>query len=244
MSFAMWRLRQFLSSFAALTLWTVILQNQESAFGYTSTTMISYIFLVFFLQSIILSTTLNSLGQDIYSGQISNLFVKPIKPFLVWVWQDIADKSVNLTFVLAELLLLLAIFRPTLHFPDLLTFLIFLVFTVLGTVLYFGVMLLFGVFGFWSPETWGPRFLFFIFLEFTAGRLYPLDIFPVIAQRVLLLTPFPYLSYVQTQIFLGNISGVQIWWSLLGLLTWIILTYTIFHKLWKMGLKEYGAMGR
>jgi ABC-2 type transport system permease protein len=240
----MWRLRQFLSSFAALTLWTVIFQNQQSAFGYTSTTMISYIFLVSFLQSIVLSTTLNGLGQDIYTGQISNLFVKPIRPFLVWVWQDLADKSVNLTFVIIELLILTAVFRPTLHFPDLTTFVIFLLFTVLGAVLYFGVMLLFGVFGFWSPETWGPRFLFFMFIEFTAGRLYPLNIFPVIVQQILLLTPFPYLSYVQTQIFLGNITGSQIWWSLFGLCTWILLIFVLFRRLWATGLKEYGALGR
>jgi ABC-2 type transport system permease protein len=243
-SFWMWRTRQFLATFASIALWAAIFQNQSSAFGYSRDQMMSYIFLVGFMQSMVLATQMHGLAQQIYNGEISNLFVKPLKVFRYILTQELADKVYNLFFVIFETGILIAIFKPQIHFPDLLHFLFFLIATVLGAILYFFIMLLFGSVGFWSPDTWGPRFLFFMFLDFTAGKLYPLDILPKIIQNIIYFTPFPYLSYVQTQIFLGRFSYAEILQFLAIILIWIAVCSSVFKKVWNTGLKEYGALGR
>ena len=243
-SFAMWRLRQILGTLTALTLWTVIFAGQQNLFGYTQTSMVSYIFLTALLQSVILSTFLNGLASDIYTGQISNLFVKPIRPFWVWITQEIADKSMNFSFVVAETAILFAIFKPVLVFPALPTMLLFLLAAFLGAVILFFIMLLFGSIGFWSQETWGIRFLFYMFVELTAGKIYPLNIMPEWIQHILFLTPFPLLSYVQTQIFLGNMNPTQTLQTFLLMGAWILGLGLFFKYIWQKGLKSYGAMGR
>lgn len=243
LSFAIWRFRQVLGTFTSITIWLAIFQGQEQAFGYTKDTMISYIFLIGFLQSIILATQTGGLGQQIYSGAISNIMVKPVRA-LAWITSiELADKSYNFSFLIFETFLLYLLFRPNLVLPSLPFFLAFLAMTVLGAVLFFILNLLIGVMGFWSPDNWGIRFLLYMFIEFTAGRLYPLNILPTIIQNILKWTPFPYFSYIQSQIFLGKVGWPEIQQSGIILLLWIVVLGAIFHYFWKKGLKEYGAMG-
>src|SRR5258708_7062410 len=105
-------------------------------------------------------------------------------------------------------------------------------------------MLLFGTLGFSSPDTWSLGFLFYMFIDFTAGKLYPLNIFPSFVQKILFLTPFPYLSYIQTQIFIGKYTVTEIALNISVLLVWIAVILFLFNFFWQRGLKEYGALGR
>jgi ABC-2 type transport system permease protein len=243
-SFWLWRTRQFLSTFTAITIWLAIFQHTNSVFNYTQEAMVSYIFLTGFLQSMILATQLSGLAQQIYNGEISNLFVKPMSVMGSLISQELADKSYNFTFTILETFILIQIFHPNIVIPNLMTFGLFVLSTLMGAALLFLIMLIFGTVGFWSPDTWGPRFLFYMFVDFTAGKLYPLNILPDIVQKIIFLTPFPYLSYVQTQIFLGHMSITQIVQSLAVLSGWLLACFLAYKHLWNTGLREYGAMGR
>ena len=242
-SFMMWRFRQFISTFAAITVWVAIFQTQQSAFGYSRDSMISYIFLTGFLQSMILATQTGGLAQQIYAGEISNTLLKPLNIFGAFIVQELSDKFLNFSFVIIETIILIQIFHPVFVLPPLSLFLLFLITVILGAVLLFFMMLLLGTLGFWSPDTWGPRFLFYIFVDFTAGKLFPLNIFPKILQDILALTPFPYLTYAQTQIFLQHASSNQILKTFLMLGFWIVVIASAFSLIWRKGIKDYGAAG-
>ncbi len=242
-SFWMWRFRQVLATFASITVWLAIFKSQSVAFGYTQDAMVSYIFLIGFLQSIIVATQTGGLGQQIYEGQISNVMVKPLS-VLGWIGAiDLADKAYNFTFLIFETILLYFIFKPHFVIPSPQLLAAFLITTIMGAILLFLAMLLIGVIGFWSPDNWGIRFLFYMFIDFTAGRLYPLNILPKTVQSILSWTPFPYFSYFQSQIFLGKMSWPQIQHSFLILSIWILFLGVTFRYFWLKGLKSYGAMG-
>lgn len=238
-----WRLRQFLATFMSLTIWTVIFTGQQQAFGYQPSEMITYIFLTGLLQSIVLATVLGSLSEDIYTGKISYQLIKPVNIYLYLGVQELADKLKNIGFIILESIILFALFKPQVIFPSLEVFLLFLLTAISGAVLMFIILLLFGTIGFWSPDTWGPRFLFYMLLEFTAGKLFPLNIFPNWLQRIIFLTPFPYLSYAQIQIFLGRYAGIDIFKTFLFLGVWIVVLGALFLSIWRKGIREYGALG-
>ncbi len=242
-SFILWRFRNFLSSFMSLTVWSVIYAGQDTILSYQKSDMINYVFLISLLQSIILTTALGGLASDIYNGKISDLLLKPLKLFGYFFTQDVADKLQNIVFSIVEIMLLAVIFHPTINWPSLSLFILFLVSVVIGVLLYLVVNLLFGSIGFWSPEVWAPRFLFFMFLDFTAGKLYPLNILPKVVQTILFFTPFPYFSYIQTQIFLQKVTFMQAlgWVGLAGV--WAAGLWFLFVKVWHKGLKEYNATG-
>lgn len=244
-SLLLWRTRQFLSSLMSLTLWTVIFSSSGSAFGYTQSEMITYIFLASFLQSIILATALHPLSGKVYSGEITNQLLKPVSLFGYFAIEDVADKLRNMIFILIETAILFAIFQPVLPpMPSLPMLGLFLVLTVFGAVMHFFIELLFGSLGFWSPDTWGPKFLFFMFVDFTAGKLYPLDIMPEFLQKILFLTPFPYFSFVQTQVFLQKITFSGALQHVLVLGGWTIGLALLASWIWKRGMRDYAAAGQ
>lgn len=243
-SLFMWRFRQLLSSVMALTIWTVIYDAQTQVLGYDQNQMITYIFLSAFLQSFILATALNSLSGRVYSGEISSLLLKPVSLFGYFAMEDVADKLRNVAFIVIESALLFALFMPSIPMPTGINLLLFLLMALLGAVMNFIINLLFGSIGFWSPDNWGPKFMFFILVEFTAGKLFPLDILPNVLEKLVYLTPFPYFSFVQTQVFLGRLS----WQEILGhfgiLSAWIVGLYVLNRWIWKQGLRDYSASGQ
>jgi ABC-2 type transport system permease protein len=238
-----WRFRQMLFTIMSLTLWTAIFKTSPNVFGYTAEQMTSYILLVALLQSIILATSLNGLAGEIYSGSFSKHFLKPQSSFLYLVSGEAADKLRNILFCIVELGILLAIFKPALFLPSLATLGLFSAWVILGLLMYFYICILFGCLGFWSPETWGPKFLFFMILEFTAGKMFPLDVLPSFFQKIIYFTPFPYLSYVQVQLFLNRLEPDKLFSITLGLVGWTIACWGLAHYFWKKGSHSFEATG-
>lgn len=245
MSVFMWRIRRFLAALMSLTIWTTIYANSGSAhFGYTQSDMISYIFLVSILQNVVLASAIQGLASEVYSGAISNQLLKPISITGYLAMQEVADKLKNTSAMIFEFIALFFIFMPSLVLPTLQTGILFVLLTFGAIILNFFISLLFGSIGFWSPDTWGPRFLFYTLMQFTAGQLFPLDVLPDLFQKVIYATPLPYLSFLQTQVFLGKFSSPELWRHSIVLLVWIAVTGLASHIIWKKGLRDYDAAGR
>ncbi len=241
-SFFLWRFRQMLSTLMALTVWSVIFNSSQTVFGYTSGQMLGYILLISLLQSFILASALHGLAGEIYSGSIAQHMLKPQKLFMGFAAIEAADKTKNVLFSALEGILLLMVFKPPLSIPSLSSLLLCFIWCLMGVAIHFYITILFGTLGFWSPQTWGPKFLFFMFLDFTAGKLYPLDILPASLQQFLFLTPFPYLSYVQIQVFLGK-SPDSLWQWWLGISFWLVASWWLASYFWKKGTHSFEAAG-
>lgn len=243
-SLFMWRFRQLLSSLMAMTIWSVIFSSQTSVLGYDKDQMITYIFLSSILQSIVLATALNSLSGRVYSGEISSLLLKPVSLFGYFASEDIADKLRNLFFILIESCILYFIFMPSVPMPTLLHGALFVTAALMGAVMNFIINLLFGAIGFYSPDTWGPKFMFFILVEFSAGKLFPLDVLPDAIERAIYFTPLPFFSFFQTQIFLGRLEISEILTQMGVLLAWIVGLFLLNRTIWNNALKDYVAAGQ
>lgn len=239
----MWRLRQFLSSVMALSLWSVLFTGGNKLFAYSQSEMITYIFSVSILQSLILATTLHGISGYIYRGQLSGELLKPLRIFPFFAAQDIADKLKNFFFVILESIVLFWIFTPQLVWPQTNVLVVFFLWIIAGMIINFFITLLFGAIGFWSPDAWGPKFLFFMIVDMTAGKLFPLNILPEIVIKILYLTPLPYLSYAQTQLFLNKLDQQQIILNSLVLVFWCTALYLITRAVWRKGMKDYEANG-
>lgn len=242
--FALWRLRQLLTTILAITIWSVLFAGDNQLFNYEREQMITYIFLAAIMHSLILTSALHNLSGDVYSGKISTLLIKPISLFKYLGIYEISDKLLNFSFLIFEVLIIFWWLQPTITLPTLSNGLVFLVWLPAGLFLNFLITLLFGALGFWSNDVWGPKFIFFTITEFTAGRLFPLDILPQTLQSLIYLTPFPYLSYAQTQVFLGRLDSGELIANSLALLCWILALAFLTRKVWSVGLKNYSAAGQ
>lgn len=245
LNFIMWRVRNILRLIVVYFLWWAIFSERNSIFGYSETQLLTYVLASSIVAGIVFSTKTQDIGSEINSGDLSNLLLKPINVFKYWLARDIGDKILNICFAFIEVAILILLLRPSVFIQTNFYLLVFTILAIgISLILYFLISLILSFFGFWTPDIWGPRFLFFIILEFFAGGLFPLDMLPKPIYAFLSLLPFNYLLFFPIKIYLGQLSMVSIFQGLLISILWVLVLYKFAQKTWYKGLSVYGAYGR
>lgn len=245
LNFVMWRFRVVLQLLTMFFLWSAVIPKGANLFGYSQAEMLTYILGTSLITSIVLATRTTEIGDQINNGELSNFLIKPISYMKYWFARDLGDKAMNLTFSVIEISILIIIFKPLLVIQENPTFLsLTLLAALISMCMYFFFNFLLGLFGFWSNEIWGPRFIFWILINFFAGSLFPLDILPKPIFQVLEFLPFTYLLYFPLKIYLGQLNTFQIVQGLIVSLIWTGILLIFCKIAWTRGLKLYGAEGR
>lgn len=244
LNFVMWRVRMVLLLLTVYFLWLAILPKNGTLFGYTQSLMLTYILGTSLISSIVLSSKTIAVGDDINDGKLSNFLIKPINYFIYWFARDAGDKLMNIMFSVCELVILFFLLHPPVFLQTNFFYIFFALFsTVIALILFFFINLLLGFVGFWTPEIWAPRFVFFIIINFFAGSLFPLDILPKQIFSFFQLLPFSYLLYFPLKIYLGQLSNIEVYNGLAVSIFWAIIIYLLLKLTWKKGLKNYTAQG-
>lgn len=244
-NFVMWRFRTVLQFLTVYFLWLAVVPVQGQIFGYSQQLMLTYILGTAVVGSIVLSTRTHEIGPNIDSGDLSLFLLRPINYFKYWFARDMADKAVNIGFVIVEFLLLFLLLKPPFFFQT--EFLsLFLTVLAIGFAIFlnFYVGCLLGLIGFWSPEVWAPRFMYYVLVPFLGGAAFPLDIFPQGFQNFLNTLPFSYMIYFPVKIYLGSLTANQIINGITIAGLWVVILHCATQFTWMKGLRNYSAQGR
>lgn len=226
-------------------LWSAILRARVEVFGYDQRQILTYILLSQVLSATVFSTRTHEVGSQINQGDLSNFLLKPLNYSTFWWARDAADKFLNTMFAVVEVTILVVILRPPLLLQTQLTNLMFfMIAIILSMFLFFYISFLLSLLGFWTPDTWAPRFLFFVLTQFLAGEWFPLDILPNSLFRLLSLLPFSYLWFFPLKIYLGDLAVFEIIAGLLASVAWVGIFYFAVQVVWQRGLRRYEAQGR
>lgn len=244
LNFVMWRFRQVLQLLTVYFLWSAILPPGKSFVGYNQSLMLTYIFGTSLVNSIILSSRIWEVADEINTGMLSNLLLRPMNYFVYWFFKNLGDKGLNVVFSVIEITILYIILRPNIYIQTnglvLVTFILSL---AVAMSLQFCIDFLLSFVGFWSSETWAPRFIFYMLISFFSGGLFPLDILPKGVYLIFQSLPFAYLLYFPLKIYLGNLSLPEIVQGLLISVLWTIALVTLMRFVWRKGLLMYTAQG-
>lgn len=246
LNFIMWRVRTVFQLLTIYFLWWAIFQSrQEEIFGYSQKLILTYILGVSLLRAVVFASRTVDVGEQISRGDLTNFLLRPISYLKYWFTRDLADKVLNIFCAVFEVTLIFWLLRPSIMIQtNFLLLFLFLASAILALVLFFYINFLFGLLGFWTPEVWAPRFVFFIFIEFLAGGLFPLDILPKLLYETLQLLPFSYLLFFPLKIYLGQLSNLQILEGFTVGFFWVLIFYQIVKLVWHRGLLIYSAEGR
>jgi len=244
-SFVIYRARSVLQLLTIFFLWQFIVPKGASFAGYSQAMLMTYILGSSFVDSFVMSSRAQIIAVDINEGNLSNYLLRPMNYFTFCFSRDIADKALNVMFSCIEIPLFLLIFNPALFIQTNINFLLesFLL-MILGLILYFYFSVCISLLGFWSNETWGPRFIFYQLLTFLAGGLFPLDILPKSIFSLFTFLPFPYLLYFPLKVYLGQTNLATTMQGILITVFWILGMHIIVIKIWQKGLRVYTAQGR
>jgi len=245
LNFILWRFRNLISLFVLLSFWLALFGEKTDFLDYSKSQILTYVLGISLLKSIVIASRSIDLGGQIKSGYLTKLLIQPINLFKFWFSRDLADKLMNIFFMIFEIFLVIKIFNLNLLFPkDPATYFVFFILVFLATGLYFYLSFLLSFLAFWTDEIWATRFLFgFIFLEFFSGSLFPIDILPGVLKKIAFCSPFPYLIYYPLKFWLGQISFKSVFWVILMEIFWLILFKKLALYFWEKGSKDYGAYG-
>lgn len=244
LNFFLWRIRVIISILITYFLWYSIYSGQGTIFNYTKEEMFTYIILLTFTTSVILSTQTFRIAEEINNGSLSNLLIKPVNYIKYNLFRDFADKIINTVFSVIEIVLLLVLLKPAFIWQSNPVLLLLFTISIFNSVfLYFFISLILSFIGFWSREVWAPRFIFFIIVAFLAGTYFPLDIMPAPLYSFLEILPFTYLIFFPIKIYLGHLELIFILKGFLISCIWLLVLYILSQKIWHKGLKAYTAEG-
>jgi ABC-2 type transport system permease protein len=247
-NFIMWRVRNVFQIIITFFLWdTIFATSGIVIFGYDRAKILTYIFALMIVRAIVLSARAVDVSTDVAEGNLSNYLVKPLSNFKYWFTRDLSSKALNLSFAAGEFAILFLILKPPFYLQtDIYTVLSFLIAVALAIFIYFSLLFIISAIPFWAPELgWGSQFLVIIvMLEFLSGSLFPIDILPLVLQKIVMATPFPYMIFFPVQVYLGKITGLALIQGFLVSTFWAFGLYFLMRYVWSRGLKVYQAFGR
>ena len=247
-NFIMWRVRNVLQILLVFFLWSAVFTNpQTELFGYNREKILTYVFGIFILRALVLSSRAVDISGEISRGDLTNYLLKPINYIRYWFTRDISSKALNISFATVEIVILYFFLKPTFFIQtDPLQLLLFFSAVIFAIVMFFGLLVLVNFITFWLPEGgWASQFLIIvIFTEFLSGAVFPIDILPKALQNFLYALPFPYLIFFPLQVYLGKLSMQTILHGLVVSGLWMVVLIIAMNRMWAKGIKKYSAVGR
>ena len=225
-------------------LWSALLASRGGIAGYSREQLLTYVVVTTLLRAWVLSCVTDRIPSEIAKGKMSELLLRPISNFGYWASQDAACKVLNIAAAVAEIAIFIMLVHPPLQSPQgAAGAAAFALSTMFAMIIYFQMSYMLGVLGFWTSQSWGPRFCFEIVLEFSAGAYFPIDFLSPTVQKILGLLPFPYLVFHPISIYLGR-TPPSAWPGVFAhQILWIVTLAVAGKLLWNSGLRRYAAEG-
>lgn len=244
LNFTLWRVRTVLMFLLTYFIWWTVFESQTQVFGYTRSSILTYILLLAILRAIVYSSRTTDVMNKINDGSFSNFLLRPIKVIRYYLAQDAADKLLNIVFMIFEISLILVLLKPEFIIQtNPFAIFLFVISVILATILWFCISMIISLLSFWVENSWGPLFLLMIFVEGLGGGLFPIDIFPKAIFNFLMITPFPYLIYFPAKVYLNSFSNSELTLYFSIFVFWVITTWALMNWVLKKGLKHYTSEG-
>jgi ABC-2 type transport system permease protein len=238
----------FIPLFAMLSLWRTIYQSNSGTGnhnGYTQAQMIFYYMLVAVVD---VFTAVNEddwqIAADIREGNISQFLLKPVDYLWYRLCLFFSGRIAFISMAAIPLAIFIFCFRSYwVAPPGGVGFVLFPVSLVLTALLQFFISYGMAMLAFWLLEISTFIFILFAFEYLASGHLFPLDVLPPAVKDILFLTPFPYQMYFPISIYMGKVTGMELWRGLMVQFLWVLLAYGFARFMWARGVKKYSAFG-
>jgi ABC-2 type transport system permease protein len=234
---------------ATIYLWRAVYAGKSptdpTVAGYSLAGMTSYYLLVTIVDALTAVTEDDwQIASDIREGAINQFLLKPIDYLTYRLCLFGAGRLIYVTIAALPVVIFILIQRKYwVGPPDALTFCIFILSLGLTALLQFFISYTMALLAFWLLEISTLIFIVFAFEYMAGGHLFPLDILPPAVSAALQFTPFPYQLFFPVSIYLGRISGPELWQGLSIQVFWVAFFYVVARWTFQKGIRRYTAFG-
>lgn len=228
----------------AYFLWSAIYTStgQEVIGGYSFHQMLLYYLFVPFVGRMVRSHEDFSLATDIRDGGLTKFLIYPLSFIQYKVMQKFIYTGLAIFQMFLGIFLVAFLVGVDVHFN--ISNFAFGILAAFSSMLLYGMMLMtLEMVAFWADTVWSLGVMLRFIAMFFGGAFVPLNLFPEWSQKILMVTPFPYLYSNTIKTFLGENTPIQ---SLQGIgitLLWVLPMAAIMLWTYRKGLRQYSGVG-
>jgi len=229
---------------AIVLLWNTVYEGVELIEGFTLSMMITYYILAALIGDFVAVVPWMDITSDVRNGTLSNHLLRPIN-YRIYNFCVKMASNASYSFIVLGLIIAFILLFARDHFllPGWGYFFLFLVSLCFSIILGFQITYLLSLSAFWTKENTGLLYFTNFCIPILAGSILPLDLFPAVIYDVLHYLPFAYLVYFPISIFLEKVSLIDIGRGLIIQGMWIVVAHFVGEWIWRMGIREYEAVG-
>ncbi len=240
----MYLLFWLVSPIVYLAVWTTIANAQGTINGLTANDFATYYLTLLIVDNLTSDITIHLLAYKVQDGTLSGELLKPIHPILTGtLTNNLAFKALTLLVLIPVWLVLCLLVQPDFTGVTVQTILLGIPAVVMG----FGIAFLLGAtltcLAFWTTRVYSLNELYYAVIVLFSGQFVPLDVMPVLIQRVAQFLPFQLLKYFPIQLILGRLTPEAIARNFALDVVWLLVALGLFTWVWRNGVKRFSAVG-
>ena len=239
----LWMLFSVIRPVIFLAAWVAVANSQGGQIGaYDVRDFAAYYICLSLVSNLTMSWNAYDFEFEVRMGRLSPKLLRPLHPIhysvvenLVWKLTTIIPLAIVLVFVAITFD---ARFRTTpVHL------LLFLPSVLLAAALAFLSGWALATLAFWTTRVHAVSTFWdraaFIF----AGQIAPLALLPGPLQTIALALPFGYILGVPAEILRGGVTIPTALQLMAGQVVWVVIFYFAFQRVWRVGIRQYSAVG-
>lgn len=226
------------------SIWVALYNGKEEANGIAFATTLTYIVVSQFLNGVNgAGTPIWEMYDKVRSGDIALEMMRPFDLPLRYLFADFGSVSFYIVTALLPVYSLLFIFFDLSLPTSWTTWAFFILSAFLGFLIRYAMELAFGLLTFWLVETGGLQDIFYFSLSLLSGAVVPLWFFPSWLVTIADILPFKTIYFIPNAIFVGELSGSELLFSIGLQVFWLIVTYAILRFVWWRATKRVVVQG-
>ncbi|MCK6524933.1 ABC-2 family transporter protein [Myxococcota bacterium] len=211
--------------------------------GWGQGEMARYFLLTLIVRHITSSWVVWELNENIRTGGLSPMLLRPMHPLVFFVAQNLAAMPLR-AVILAPLIAGVMWWRPELMWtPEPWTVALGLLSAALAWVIAFTVQVIFGSLAFFSQQSLGLFNVWFGLWSLGSGYLFPLELAPDWLRQGLLWLPFRATLATPVELLAGLVDGPSALRLVLAQLVWVGVFLGIAALTWSRGVRRHEAVG-
>jgi ABC-2 type transport system permease protein len=203
---------------------------------------VAYYLVLILVNQITYSQANWTVGDLVRYGQMNRLLVRPFSPFYDTLSSEMAAKVVYMVFDLPIVLVLALIMRPEMH-SSLGNVLAFIPALLLAWALRFFWGYWLALLAFWATRADALLALQDSLVFLLAGQVAPVVLLPGVLHTAAVILPFRYMVGFPVEILTGQVSVAGLISGISIQAGWLALALSLTAILWRLGLRQYSAVG-
>ncbi len=241
---------RFLPIVTQILLWAAVFEAVESAgrshiVGYNYRQVVAYYLLTMISRAFSSMPGLaTGIARDVREGTVKKYLIQPVDMLEFLLLYRVAHKLVYYIMAFVPFFFLFYLCQGFFDgWPSTEVMIAYIVSLILAFLLGFHIEATLGLLGFWFLEVTSLIFVFLLLSFFFSGHMFPLDMLPGIWRTVVACLPLQYLAYFPSAVFLGKVSGAELYWGLALQFAWTLLFIVVARITFHYGVRHYSGFG-